>query len=111
MGGIESACTPGHVGQTGVSQASAIEVVMEHPKINSAKAIDGHTLLIEFENSSKKLYDIHPLLEKQMFYPLTNFAFFKNVQVDTGGYAVFWNEDIDLSECELWTKGQTVDNR
>lgn len=83
---------------------------MQYPKINSAKAIDDHTLLIEFDNSSKKEYDIRPLLEKEMFLPLKNFAFFKNVRVDTGGYAVYWNEDIDLSEYELWTNGQTVDN-
>lgn len=82
---------------------------MRHPKINSAKAVDDHTLLIEFDNSSKKLYDIRPLLEKEMFFPLKNFSFFKNVQVDAGGYAVFWNDDIDLSEYELWTHGKVLD--
>lgn len=83
---------------------------MQHPKINSAKVINDHTLLIEFDNSSKKEYDIRPLLVKEIFSPLKNFAFFKNVQVDAGGYAVFWNEDIDLSEYELWTHGKTVGN-
>jgi len=83
---------------------------MEHPKIRSAKAIDDHTLLIEFDNSAKKTYDITPLLEKEMFLPLMNAAFFKNVQVDKGGYAVFWNEDIDLSEFELWTHGKLVEH-
>lgn len=83
---------------------------MQHSKINSAKVINDHTLLIEFDNSSKKEYDIRPLLVKEMFSPLKNFAFFKNVQVDAGGYAVFWNEDIDLSEYELWTHGKTVGN-
>jgi hypothetical protein len=84
--------------------------VMQNPKVNSAKAIDDHTLLIEFDNSAKKLYDIRPLLEKEMFLPLRNFAFFKNVQVDTGGYAVFWNDSIDLSEHELWIHGKPVKN-
>jgi len=81
---------------------------MNHPKINSAKAIEDHTLLIEFDNASKKLYDITPLLEKVIFYPLKSFAFLKSVQVDKGGYAVFWNEDIDLSEYELWTHGKAI---
>jgi len=40
-----------------------------------------------------------------MFLPLQNPDFFKNVQVETGGYAVFWNEDIDISEYELWIHG------
>ncbi len=83
---------------------------MNYPKINSAKAIDNHTLLIEFDNAAKKLYDITPLLEKEMFAALKNSAFFKNVRVEKGGYAVFWNEDIDLSEYELWTHGKLIDN-
>jgi len=82
---------------------------MEHPKIHSVKAIDDHTLLIEFNNSFKKVYDVRPLLVKEMFFPLKNFSFFRNVQVDSGGYAVFWNEDIDLSEHELWVHGELVD--
>lgn len=83
---------------------------MNHPKINSAKAINDRTLLIEFDNAKKKVYDITPLLEKEMFSPLKNPAFFRNVQVDNGGYAVFWNEDIDLSEYELWTRGKLIEN-
>ncbi|MGI8883889.1 MAG: DUF2442 domain-containing protein [Pyrinomonadaceae bacterium] len=83
---------------------------MNHPKINSAKAINDHTLLIEFDNAEKKVYDITPLLEKAMFALLKNPAFFRNVQVDKGGYAVFWNEDIDLSEYELWTHGKLIEN-
>lgn len=84
--------------------------MMEHPKINSAMAVDDHTLLIEFNNSVRKVYDVTPLLESEIFSPLRDFAFFKNVQVDVGGYAVFWNEDIDLSEYELWSKGISVEN-
>lgn len=83
---------------------------MNYPKINSAEALDNHTLLIEFDNSARKIYDVTPLLEKEMFAALKNSAFFKNVRVEKGGYAVFWNEDIDLSEHELWTQGQSVEN-
>lgn len=28
-----------------------------------------------------------------------------NVQVEEGGYAIYWNEDIDISEYELWKNG------
>jgi hypothetical protein len=41
-----------------------------------------------------------------MFAPLENRAFFKNVQIETGGYAVSWNEDIDISEYELWVNSK-----
>jgi hypothetical protein len=82
---------------------------MKYPKINSAKAIDDHTLLIEFDNSARKIYDVTSLLDKEMFYPLRNSAFFRNVQIDKGGYAIFWNDDIDISEFELWTHGNLVE--
>lgn len=79
-----------------------------YPKIRSAKAIDDHTLLIEFDNRQQKKYDITPLLQKEMFFPLKNRALFKAVQVEQGGYAIFWTENIDISEYELWTGGQEL---
>ena len=81
---------------------------MNYPKIQSAQAIDGHTLLVEFDSLETKHYDISPLLGKEMFAPLRNPAFLRNVQVERGGHAVYWNEDIDLSEYELWSKGTNV---
>jgi len=78
---------------------------MRYPKIHHAKAVNHHVLSIEFNNGEKKMYDITPLLKNEMFLPLQNPDFFKNVQVETGGYAVFWNEEIDISEYELWLHG------
>jgi hypothetical protein len=83
---------------------------MAYPKVQSVRAVDDHTLLVEFANAEKRLYDIRPLLERETFYPLRNYAFFKNVQVDESGYAVFWNDEIDLSEYELWIHGKSIDN-
>jgi len=80
---------------------------MIYPKI-SAKVLDDHTLVIEFNNKQKKKYDITPLLDKEMFAPLKNQALFKAVQVEQGGYAIVWNNCIDISEHELWSHGQTM---
>ncbi len=79
---------------------------MKYPRVKSAVAIDEHTLMIEFDNNLKKKYDVAPLLEKEMFFPLKNPALFKAVKVEQGGYAVAWNADIDISEYELWSHGQ-----
>ncbi len=81
---------------------------MKTPRIHSATAIDDHTLLIEFDNKQKKKYDVTQLLEKEMFSPLKNSVLFKSVTVEPGGYAVVWNENIDVSEYELWNHGQSV---
>lgn len=34
------------------------------------------------------------LLEKDMFVPLKNPTFFKSVQAEKGGYAVYWNSEM-----------------
>ncbi|MDP2903980.1 MAG: DUF2442 domain-containing protein [Methylovulum sp.] len=81
---------------------------MNYPKIKSVKTIDEYLLLVEFDNQQKRQYDVTPLLSKDMFAPLKNVALFKSVKVDTGGYAVVWNEDIDISEYELWLHGQPM---
>jgi hypothetical protein len=81
---------------------------MNYPKVRSVKAIDEHTLLVEFNNLQKKIYDVSPLLQKEMFLPLKNTAFFKAVKVEQGGYAVVWNNNIDISEYELWSHGQEI---
>jgi len=81
---------------------------MNCPKVQAVKAIDGHTLLVEFDNQQKRQYDVAPLFAKEMFSPLKNEVLFKSVKVDTGGYAVVWNEDIDISEYELWRHGQPL---
>ncbi len=78
---------------------------MQYPKIKSALAIDDHTLLVEFSNTEKRQYDITKLLENEMFYPLKNSGFFKNFKIDSTGYAIIWNEDIDISEYEIWQHG------
>lgn len=81
---------------------------MKFPKIHSVKAIDEKNLLVVFDNQQKKKYDITPLLKKEMFQPLKNSSFFKQVKVDTGGYAVVWNNQLDISEYELWKNGKLV---
>ena len=78
---------------------------MQYPRIQSVKAVDDHILIVEFKDHQKRQYDITSLLDKDMFSPLKNPAFFKNVQVEKGGYAVYWNDEIDISEYELWIHG------
>lgn len=78
---------------------------MKSPKIVSAQAIDDRTLLVEFCNHEVKKYDISKLLEKPMFKPLQNPHFFKDFSIDSGGYALVWNDEIDISEYELWQNG------
>lgn len=78
---------------------------MKPPKIIAAQAIDDTTLLIEFSNHDRRRYSIEKLLKKPMFSLLQNPAFFRSFQVDERGYGIVWNDEIDLSEYELWQNG------
>ena len=81
---------------------------MSYPKIVRAEAIGDRTIRVEFTSQDIKDYDISSLIEKPMFSPLQKPAFFKNFKVEPGGYGLVWNDDIDISEYELWIKGKTV---
>ncbi|WP_072620122.1 DUF2442 domain-containing protein [Spirulina major] len=78
---------------------------MKPPHIISAQAIDDCTLLIKFSNQEIRKYNILKLLENPLFSLLKNPHFFKNFEIEAGGYALVWNENIDISEYELWKNG------
>ncbi len=78
---------------------------MEIPQIVSVQPQEDKKLLVKFINGVQKIYDCEQILELDAFQLLHNEAFFKAVKVDPGGYGISWNDDIDLSEYELWTNG------
>jgi hypothetical protein len=81
---------------------------MNIPKIQSATPEEGRFLVVLFSNGERKRYDIDRLTKNEMFLPLRDPAFFKNVSVEPGGYAVSWNSEIDISEYELWKHGEEM---
>ena len=47
----------------------------------------------------------HAIMGLERFCALRDDVFFKTVTVDAGGYGVSWNDEVDLSEYELWHNG------
>ena len=76
------------------------------PRILSVAAITSTQLYVVFHDGSKRVYDCQPLLDRERFHHLKNCGFFRTVHVDAGGYGISWNDNIDLSEYELWTNGK-----
>lgn len=79
-------------------------------KIKSVKALKNYNLLVVFQNGIEKTYDMHQLyaafpqfqiLEKEI-------GLFEQVTVDTGGYGISWNSDLDLSAEEIWEMGTST---
>lgn len=46
------------------------------------------------------------MLENPHFSNLKDKLLFSSVKVDVGGYGISWNDELDLSEYELWVKGK-----
>lgn len=79
---------------------------MNTPKIQSVTPLENKKLLVKFENGIEKVYDCNQLLHLEVFQMLKNDAFFKSVKVDAGGYGISWNDEVDLSEYELWVNSK-----
>ncbi|MBM4459838.1 MAG: DUF2442 domain-containing protein [Chloroflexi bacterium] len=78
---------------------------MTAPRIRAIKPLAEHRLHVVFVSGIQKIYDCASIMALDRFYPLRNEAFFRTVTVDAGGYGVSWNDEVDLSEYELWQNG------
>ncbi|MBN2464621.1 DUF2442 domain-containing protein [candidate division WOR-3 bacterium] len=79
-----------------------------YPKVKSVQALANKRLRVEFDNGEARVYDCMPLLDSEVFAPLRNEALFRRVRAEDHGYAVIWNDEIDLAESELWLNGTPV---
>jgi hypothetical protein len=79
---------------------------MNAPRVESVKPVTEKRLLVTFVvNGVQKIYDCKATMRLDRFRLLQNEAFFKTVTVDPGGYGISWNDEMDLSEYELWNNG------
>lgn len=83
---------------------------MSNPKIRKIK-IDSrqYILIVLFDNGVVKEVDFKEKLQEDFYNDLNNKMLFEQAQVDSGGYGVSWNDDIDISEYELWNSGKIID--
>lgn len=79
-----------------------------YPIIKYVEPLDGHRLFVIFDNGVIKVYSLHERLQTKTFQPLQDETLFRSVQIANGGYGVIWNDEIDLSEYELWAKGAEI---
>ena len=78
-------------------------------KIKNVSPLPEYKLCVQFSEGVTKIYDVKPLFEKiPAFESLADSADFCGVSVDTGGYGVIWNDELDLSCDELWDHGTEV---
>ena len=76
-------------------------------KIKSIKPLPDYCLFVHFENDEIKQYDIKKLAkELEQFNALFYIpGLFEQVKIDSGGYGIFWNDELDLACNELYYNG------
>ncbi|KYH35449.1 hypothetical protein CLTEP_06250 [Clostridium tepidiprofundi DSM 19306] len=78
------------------------------PKIKDVKVEEDYIVIVTFENNIVKKYDMKPWLNIEEFEILKDKIIFSMAKVDVGGYGISWNDEADISEYELWTKGKQI---
>lgn len=79
------------------------------PKIKKV-LLNNYTIFVLFSNHRIKKFNFEPLLVLPHYSKLKNKVFFKAGKVDPGGYGISWDDECDLSENELWTNGELLEN-
>ena len=76
-------------------------------RIKEVKPLPDYSLLVHFENKEKKQYNIlHLTKELEPFKALIYVpGLFEQVKVDSGGFGISWNDEIDLACDELYNNG------
>ncbi|RFZ78277.1 helix-turn-helix domain-containing protein [Lacrimispora amygdalina] len=85
---------------------------MSH-KLKSVRALNDLILLAIFQDGTEKMYDIKQLFTvfPQLRELERSFDLFNGVQIDTGGYGVSWNDDLDLDAEEIWDNGINTEKK
>ena len=80
-------------------------------KIKNVSPLPEYRLSIQFSEGITKLYDLKSLFKTiPAFQALVEHPeLYCDVSVDTGGYGIVWNDDLDLSCDELWDNGSEVE--
>ena len=76
--------------------------------VKSVKPQSDYTLLLDFANGEKRLYNAHQLLNKPIYEPLKNLPFFLKAKVDCG--TVVWNDDMDIAPEHLYECSTPVES-
>jgi Protein of unknown function (DUF2442) len=81
---------------------------MEYPKIKYVEPLKNYKLFIIFENGEIKFYSVKKLITEEPFSMLKNEELFFQAKIEDNGYGVVWNDEIDISEYELWKNGVEI---
>ena len=76
-------------------------------RAKSVKTLPEYVLLVSFTDGADRLYDMKKLFEQYPIYRSFEDipGLFGVARVDTGGYGIVWNEEIDIDAEEIYVNG------
>ena len=74
--------------------------------VTEGQARDDYSMLVTFSRGEQKLFNALPLLQKKLYQPLKNPAFFCKASVSCG--TVVWSDDIDIAPEYLYSESKPV---
>lgn len=75
-------------------------------KVIEAKANDDFSLDLKFNDGKLKRFNIKPYLNYEVFKPLKNVDYFKNVRIAFG--TVQWQDEQDISPDTLYLEAEEI---
>jgi hypothetical protein len=75
-------------------------------KVTAVQPNDDYSLNLQFSDGCTKRFDVKPYLDFQVFHPLRDPAFFKQVRLAFG--TVQWPNEADISPDTLYMEGQVA---
>lgn len=81
-------------------------IAMLRPKVLKVTPKEDYTLLVEYENNEKKIFDVKPYFNFKPFIELKNLVLFKTVKV--GGLSIEWLNGQDICPDDLYYNSVSV---
>lgn len=79
-----------------------------YPTIKYIELLSNYRIFAIFDDGSIRVYSLDDRLGQPPFQALKEGDLFYKATIANGGHGIIWNDELDLSEYELWTKGQAV---
>lgn len=77
--------------------------------VSDVSYVSEYKLILTFEDGSKKIVDLEPHLEGEIFEPLKDIEYFKKVQLNRDVDTIVWDNGADMSPDFLYEIGRLVD--
>ena len=78
-------------------------------RVTTVYPLEGTKLIVWFQGGESRLFDCKKNLSRSEFAQIKKTSAFENAEVTAAGYAVSWNDEIDVTSKDLFEKGQPID--